>query len=121
MAIDELSEVAGLPFMQSRIPALDALVAFVPEGHHDPVVENVGLSGPSRWYPVEGGMRVVVLYEGGEFDAERFHIEKGAWDHEHCEHCGAHIPSMTLCWVTEDGPYILLCDECHSKIPALPA
>jgi hypothetical protein len=34
---------------------------------------------------------VVILYEGGDYDAERFTIEKGVWDHEHCKVCGVSI------------------------------
>jgi hypothetical protein len=94
-------------------------VTFVPDGSRDPAVDALGTSRPSRWYPVQGGVRVVILYEAEEeYDVTRFHIEKGAWDHEHCELCRALIPPMTLCWVTESGPYVLLCEECHAKVDA---
>jgi hypothetical protein len=116
----DLEELAGYTWMQSRIPALDGLVTFVPDGVRDPEINSFTTSRPSRWYPVDGGFRAVVPYEGGlEYDAERWHVEKGAWDHEHCKLCGANIPPMTLCWVTETGPYIILCEECHAKVAAV--
>ena len=66
---------------------------------------------------MEGGSRVVVLYEDQvEYDTARWHIEQGAWNHEHCGLCQANIPPMTLCWVTESGPYVLLCEACHPEI-----
>jgi hypothetical protein len=55
-------------------------------------------------------------YEGGEFDAAKFTIEKGAWDHEHCKVCGANIEPMSLCWVTKSGAYIILCADCHQQV-----
>ena len=59
---------------------------------------------------------MLILYEGGPYDADRFTIQKGAWDHEHCKRCGETIQSMTLCWVTAGGPYVILCDSCHREI-----
>jgi hypothetical protein len=53
-----------------------------------------------------------------EYDATKWQVEKGAWDHEHCDLCGENIPAMTLCWVTKYDPYILLCDACHAKVAA---
>jgi hypothetical protein len=73
----------------------------------------------SRWYPVEGGTRVVVeRQENDPDDAPRWHVEKGARDHEHCDLCGAHVPAMTSCWVTVNDPYVLLCEACHGKVDA---
>jgi hypothetical protein len=104
--------------MESRIPALDALETFVPNGaEHDTELENVrARTGFSRWYPTKGGHRVLILYEGGEYDRSRFSVTKGGWDHEHCKRCNVTIESMTRCWVTTDEPYILLCDGCHGLV-----
>jgi hypothetical protein len=112
-----LEEIRELRFMRTRIPALDALEIFIPTGHEaDPEVDElIARTGNCRWYPEEGGHRVLILYESGEFDAARFTLKKGGWDHEHCAHCGAHIEPMTLSWVTESGRFILLDDECHEK------
>jgi hypothetical protein len=115
---DRFAAYRTMEFAQSRIPALDALSTFVPDGQDDdPQVRKAcSAKGFSRWYMTEGGHEVLVPYEGGEFDAERFQIKKGAWDHEHCKVCSADIPSMTLCWVTTGGPYVILCNECHEKM-----
>jgi len=114
-----VDELAGFAWMESRIPAQPGLVAFVPDGARDPAVGALAATHPSRWYPQEGGTRVVVLFDDDlEFDPTRWHVEQGAWDHEHCDMCEEHIPSMTLCWVTEVDPYVLLCDACHAKVVA---
>ena len=112
---DDLAHLRGFTYHQSRIPALDALATFVPTGEEsDPVLrEVIARTGFSRWSPVTGGHRVLILHERGSYDPNRFTLEKGAWDHEHCWSCRTRIPPMTLCWVTKSGPYILLCEECH--------
>lgn len=101
------------------MPALDALSAFVPQGkEEDPVVEAASeLKGCSRWLPVDGGHKVLIPFEGQEYDHTRFEVEEGAWDHEHCKACSSDIEPMTLCWVTEPGtPYVLICNSCHDKL-----
>ena len=52
------------------------------------------------------------------YDATKWNVEMGAWDHEHCDLCGENIPAMTLCWVTKYDPYVLLCDACHAQVAA---
>jgi hypothetical protein len=118
MTNEEREWLRQFRFMRTRIPALDALATFVPHGgERDPAITGAaGLTGFSRWFPVEGGHRMLVPYEGGEYDATRFSIEKGAWDHETCKICRMHIDAMTLCWVTEAGPYVILCDSCKEQL-----
>lgn len=115
---DDREELRRLTFMRSRIPALDALETFVPDGHApDAELEDLqSRTGQCRWYPVEGGHRVLILYEGGPYNTQRFALAKGAWDHEHCSRCGETIEPMTLCWVTESGRYVLLDEKCHTDI-----
>ena len=110
---EERLRLRKFSFHESRIPARDALSTFVPDGQKNPALADVQAS---RWQPVKGGHRVLFLYKGGEYDTEQFTIEKGAWDHEHCTICEAHIESMTLCWVKRTGSYILLCSECHKEL-----
>jgi len=88
---DRFAKFRGLSFIQSRIPALDALSMFVAKGQEEaPEVRKfTGSKGTSRWFPIEGGHKVIIPYEGGEFDSKRFQIEKGAWDHEHCKICSS--------------------------------
>lgn len=114
---ENASKFKKLTYHSSRIPALDALTAFVADDVEDPVVQAAAdLAGCSRWYPEKGGHRVLILYEGGPYDADRFTIEKGAWDHEHCKRCGENIEPMTLCWVSVGGPYVILCESCHKLV-----
>jgi hypothetical protein len=118
MAAEELQRLRDRKWLPSRIPALDALSIFVPEGQEesDPaVIEMRARIGSSRWYPVPGGHKVSFPYEGGDYDHERFALEKGAWDHEHCKVCNTSIPPTTSCWVTQSGKYIILCESCYSK------
>ena len=113
----DVGQLARFDWRPSRIPALDGLVTFLKDGERDPAVEEFARSRPSRWYPEEGGTRVVVLYDdGAPYDASRWRVEKGAWDHEHCDLCGESIEPMTLCWVTKRDPYALLCQACHAKV-----
>jgi hypothetical protein len=72
--------------------------------------------GQSVWYIVEGGHRVLFLYDGKPFDSSRFTLEPKVWDHEHCAICSAHIPAMTVCHVTKPGqPYFSLCVGCYER------
>jgi hypothetical protein len=115
---DELTWLRQFAFAPSRIPKLDALVAFVPFGHEsDPSVAlATERTGFSRWFPVDGGHRVLVPFEGGEYDAARFSIEPEGWDHETCKICRTHIPSMTRCWVSTGDLYVILCEQCHEEV-----
>jgi hypothetical protein len=117
MTKDELAWLAPLRFEPSRIPKLDAIATFVPLGEEkDPVLQEAfSRSGYSRWFPVRGGHRVQFPFEGGEYDS-RFLIEPEGWDHETCKVCRTEIPSMTLCWVTESGPHVILCGLCHEEL-----
>jgi hypothetical protein len=112
---DPFAEYRALEFMASRIPIQDALVVFVPEGAGLNPVVHATITGhaQSRWYPRPGGHEVLVPYGGEPHDATLFTVRPGAWDHETCTHCRAHIPPMTLCWVTPSGWYVLLCETCY--------
>jgi hypothetical protein len=43
------------------------------------------------------------------------HIEKGGWDHEHCEICNSHIGSEGSAVGYKDENNRWLCPECHDK------
>jgi len=115
---DDLAHFRTLKFRQSRIPALDALEVFVPEGSEDDeeLTEVRRRTGFSRWRPVEGGHQVLVLYEGGPYDPNRFSLRRGAWDHEHCKRCSVRLEPMTLCWVSTASDYTILCSNCHQVV-----
>ena len=115
---DDLEQLQRMSFMPSRIPALDALEIFVPDGtpKDREIEELTARTGMSRWNPIAGGHRVLILYEGGPFNKKRFTLAKGAWDHEHCSRCGATIEPMTLCWVTRAGPHVILDEKCYRLV-----
>jgi hypothetical protein len=117
MSDEDDAKYKQLTYHPSRIPALDALSAFVLDEDDDPIVQTAAKrAGFSRWYPENGGHRVLILYEGGPYDTARFTIERGGWDHEHCKRCGETIEPMTLCWVSAGGPYVVLCASCHKVV-----
>jgi len=118
MTEQQLAQFRRYEYQPSRIPALDAISTFVPTGQEkEPVIKAaLARKGYSRWFPVAGGHRLLILHEGEPFDTARLTLEKRAWDHEHCNSCRTRIPSMTLCWVSVSGPDTILCEECHSQV-----
>jgi hypothetical protein len=100
------------------IPAREGLSTFVPAGsENDPVIaEMQHRVGASRWFPVQGGHKVLMRFDRGPYDSSRFTIESASWDHEHCDSCNDCIPAMTLCYVTQPGErYVLLCAKCYER------
>ena len=114
------AEFRSLPFIPSRIPALDALVAFVPAGQpmRPGVQKTIDRVGNCRWFEVSGGHEVLVPHEGGQYDRAEFKIRPKAWDHETCAGCRRQVPAKTPCWVTEDGPFKMLCTSCKAEMDA---
>ena len=115
---DDLAEYRALRFMPSRIPAQDAVETFVPAGEEpdDELREMISRTGAGRWYPEPNGHRLCVLYQGGGYNPARFTLVAGGWDHEHCSRCRDSVPPMTLCWVTREGPFVLLDAKCHRDV-----
>jgi hypothetical protein len=111
---DERRLAVAWPWMPSRIPARDALVAFVPKGAKDfvpprPVYEQ-------RWFEENDRCRVVIPYDGGPFDTSTFRLESDAWDHVTCDNCNVRIPALTLCFVTKDRAFHALCQACYETM-----
>jgi hypothetical protein len=83
MEDDEITKLGSYEWMESRIPALDALVGFIPDKiPRNPSIQKTldAVRGGSRWYPVEGGHRVVIRdFQELTYDSEFFKIEKGMW------------------------------------------
>lgn len=111
IAVDALPSLRWTP---SRIPIRDALVVFVPEGAEPPPLPYS--SGESRWYPVQGGLRLAIPYEGQPLKDSPFQVEERLWDHSTCDYCSKIIPAMTLCYVTESGIYVGLCVNCYATL-----
>jgi hypothetical protein len=106
-------------FRETTFPGMDALVAFIPKGQDTPseVKQTVDDAGSSRWFPHEGGWKVICPYFGQDFDPDLFTIEAGGWKHEHCDGCQSTISVGDSCWVaeTQDESFII-CGNCHSKL-----
>jgi hypothetical protein len=123
MTEEDTSQLSDYDWMQSRIPVLPALCAFTPDdgaAGPEPIIEETlrRISSRARWYVVEGGLRLVMPYHGEPFDSSRFTIEPGGWDFDSCDVCQTYIAAMTLCWVTKNGPYFILCVGCHERYVA---
>src|SRR5215468_10510547 len=98
MTVDEISKIPKSEWMPSRIPKRAALATFVIDDGSSvcPRAVELAMRGhPARWYPQPGGHRVLILYEGGSYDASTFRVEPESWDHEDCGVCGVQIPPMT--------------------------
>lgn len=109
-----LDKLPSLNWMPSRIPIRDALVAFVADGVEPPQLPYE--SGERRWYPVQGGLRLAIPYDGQPIKDSPFQIEKGLWDHSTCDCCSNRIEAMTLCYITERGTYVGLCVDCYETL-----
>lgn len=115
-------EVRGIPvetlpslgWMPSRIPVRDALVVFVADGTAPP--PQPFASSESRWFPVDGGHRLAIPYDGQRYEDSGFQLHEKLWDHTTCDRCVKRIPAMTLCYVTKSGTYIDLCVDCYKVL-----
>jgi hypothetical protein len=104
----------SLDWMPSRIPVRDALVVFVADGTAPPPQPYA--SSESRWYPVEGGHRLAIPYDGQPLKDSAFQLQEKLWDHTTCDRCVKRISAMTLCYVTGSGTYIGLCVDCYEML-----
>ena len=105
-------------FHKITCPRRDALVAFVPEGQESEprFKEAFKQFGAERWYPEEGGHTVKCPCLTKTFDMSLFTIEKGGWDHEHCDMCSNTINAGQPCWVTETSHGYIICEDCYMKL-----
>jgi len=106
-------------FKHTSYPGTDALVAVILKNQETPaeVKQTVHDAGRSREYPFEGGWKVMCPYTGQSFDHDLFHIEKGRWNHEHCDGCQGSIGVGGSCWVAEtEDDFFVICDNCYDKL-----
>ena len=108
-------------FNRARVLNTDALVAFLPSPGSIPaeVEERKELAAEMRLYPAQDGYWLKWPYDGSSFDPNLFHVESGGWDHEHCSSCNATIGVNKVCWITERGSFVILCDACHRQLDRL--
>jgi hypothetical protein len=105
-------------FVREPMPLVDALVAFVPDGTQPSaeLQEQLDQRDHSRWYPEHGGHQVKMPFQGDEPPSGSFEIERGGWDHDHCDQCNASVRAGEYCWVTRDAQFSLLCDACYEEL-----
>jgi hypothetical protein len=117
---DRWSEFRGLPLVPSQIRVVNALVAFIAKGQpiQPAVQETLDHAGSCRWLEVPGGHELIIPHEGGHYDKTKFTLRAKAWDHELCSGCGSRLSATTPCWVTQDGPFKVLCSTCKAALDA---
>lgn len=118
-AEDSLEGLTAEMFRKAVCPETDALVVFVPKGKSlPPEVKSVlDEAGPQRWFPVEGGNIVKCPHVVDTYDESIFKLEKGGWDHEHCDSCGHTINNGDYCWIAEKADdFFLICDACYREL-----
>ncbi len=105
-------------FKRREYPGMDALVAIVPKGQEaSPDVKRVEGGRESRWFPFDGGWKVVCPFVGQAFDSSVFSVVKNGWDHAHCEGCNATIDIGGSCWTAKaEDDFFVLCDACHAQL-----
>ena len=116
---DRLHGLRAEMFRHTRFPGMDALVAVISKEQETSleVKRTVDDAGEGRWYPVEGGWKVMCPYTGQSFDGDLFHVEKGAWNHVHCDGCEGSINTGDFCWAAEaEDDFWVICDTCYDKL-----
>lgn len=116
---EPLKNLTSSMFRRVSLPKRDALTVFIPKDQKpsSEVKKILDEAGPQRWFPQEGGHLVKIPNIFDSYDNKIFKLEKDAWDHEHCDKCGAAIYSGDLCWVTEpDNNQYLFCDSCYQNL-----
>jgi hypothetical protein len=100
------------------ISALDALAVFVPYGQpiRPEVQKTLDRIGAGRWFSVAGGHELLMPFDGGQYDRGEFTVRRGGWDYETCSNCRSRVPAFTPCWMTEHGPFKLLCITCKAQM-----
>ena len=115
-----LTRLTKRDMRRDHIRALDALVTFVPyeERPSPEILKEMDARGRSRWRPTEhGGNDLKMPYHGGPMPAGHYHVERGGWDYEDCDGCcGTHLSVGDRCWVTREGDFQVLCDDCYFKL-----
>lgn len=116
---DPFDGLGAEAFEHMTYSGMDSLVAFVPKGRDVPakVKQTVDEAGEGRWFPFEGGWKVVCRYTEQRFDPDLFVIEKGGWTHEHCDGCQRAIGIGDSCWVAQaQEGCVVICDACYNRV-----
>lgn len=116
---DPIDDLTSSMFRQVRRPKMDALTVFIPKEQkpsHD-VQKILDEAGSQRWFPQDGGHLVKIPNVFDSYDDSLFKLEKDAWEHEHCDKCGATIDPDDLCWAAEtNNTLYLFCESCYQNL-----
>jgi hypothetical protein len=66
--------------------------------------------------PNEAGYYASHPYHGGPFNAARFRLVRGGWDHDHCFICAATIKPGDEWWAASPPDEVGLCLACHERL-----
>ena len=106
-------------FHKTVCPETDAPVVFIPKDQEpSPEIKKVlDEAGPQRWFPKENGNIIKCPNVVNTFDESLFKLEKGGWDHEHCDACGNTINAGVTCWIAKkDDKLFIICERCYKKL-----
>jgi hypothetical protein len=114
---DPLKDLRVDIFQKETFQAMDALVIFIPKGQErsDEVQRVLDEAGSRREFPQDNGYIIRCPNVVDSFDKTLFEVEKGGWEHEHCDTCGRTIDVGDPYWISEDEVY-LICDSCYQKL-----
>ena len=115
---DPLEDLRAEMFEKETFQAMDALVVFIPKGQKpsEEVQRVLYEAGVSRHYMKDGGSVIKCPYVAESFDNKLFKIEKGGWEHEHCDTCNNIISVGDSYWISEGDEVYLVCENCHQEI-----
>ena len=82
-------------------------------------VQRTFASGPALVSKEDiDGHRMWTIYDGKPFDASKFELVEGMWDHEHCSICWFRIEDGHTYW-ENDRRSTLFCDACYEAYSKL--
>lgn len=69
----------------------------------------------------EGEWYASQRYTGESFDPEKWEVEDGGWDHEHCDVCWAKVTDGMYYWpnVDPNAGHVDLCETCYERVMKL--
>lgn len=115
---DPLKDLRAEMFEKETFQAMDALVVFIPKGQKPSkeVQRVLDEAGRRRYYMKDGGRIIKCPYVVESFDNKLFKIEKGGWEHEHCDTCNSIISAGDSYWISDENEFYLICNNCYQEI-----
>ena len=113
-----LKDLRSEMFEKETFQAIDALVVFIPKGQKPSkeVQRVLDEAGSQRHYMKDRGNIIKCPFVVESFDNTLFEIEKGGWEHEHCDICNSTISVGDSYWISEENEVYLICNNCYREI-----